>query len=31
MDASFSLANELTKAMDFSELVEIQNRHAHCK
>ena len=28
MDASFSLANELTKAKDFSEMVEIQSRHA---
>jgi phasin len=28
MDASFSLASQLTKAKDFSEMVEIQSRHA---
>jgi phasin len=28
MDASFSLASQLTKAKDFSEMVAIQSRHA---
>jgi phasin len=28
MDASFSLASQLTKAKDFSEMAEIQSRHA---
>jgi len=28
MDASFSLATELSKAKDFKEMLEIQNRHA---